>query len=274
MQEVDPMTKLMKKTLILAAALMMLTGTLSAAHAQGNLLEKIKAAGKIVVATSPDYAPYEFLDLQGNPVGADISLINYTAQQLGVEVQLEPLDFDACLAAVAMGKVDLTVSGMVPKPERAESMDFSDVYYNDGNQVIVILKEKADTLKTLADFAGKLVAAQNGTLQQDLVSQQLPDAKMEPIAKIPDAIMMLKTGKVDGVALASVVADNYVATHDDLVICQTPFEYNSLGVVMAAPKNSPELIEALNLIIKDVQEQGLYLKWMEEAIELSNAMNK
>ena len=173
-----------------------------------------------------------------------------------------------------MGKVDLTVSGMVPKPERAESMDFSDVYYNDGNQVIVILKEKADALKTLADFAGKLVAAQNGTLQQDLVSQQLPDAVMEPIAKIPDAIMMLKTGKVDGVALASVVADNYVATHDDLVICETPFEYNSLGVVMAAPKNSPELIEALNLIIKDVQDQGLYLKWMEEAIELSNAMNK
>ena len=148
------MTKLMKKALSLAAALIMMLGTLSAVQAEGNLLEKIKAAGKIVVATSPDYAPYEFLDLQGNPVGSDISLIKYTAQQLGVEVQLEPMDFDACLAAVAMGKVDLTVSGMVPKPERAESMDFSDVYYNDGNQVIVILKEKADALKTLAAGTG------------------------------------------------------------------------------------------------------------------------
>lgn len=268
------MTRLMKKALPFAAALMMLMGTVSVARTEGNLLEKIKTAGKIVVATSPDYAPYEFLDLQGSPVGADISLINYVAQQLGVEVQLEMLDFDACLAAVAMGKVDLTVSGMVPKPERAQSMDFSDVYYNDGDQVIVILKEKADAFKTLADFTGKTVAAQNGTLQQDLVSQQLPGAKAEPISKVPDAIMMLKTGKVDGVALASVVADNYVAVHEDLVICQTPFEYSSLGVVMAAPKNSPELIEALNAVIKDVQEQGLYLKWMEEAIELSNAMSQ
>ena len=69
------MTKLMKKALILAAALMVLPGTLSAVQAEGNLLDKIKAAGKIVVATSPDYAPYEFLDLQGNPVGSDISLI-------------------------------------------------------------------------------------------------------------------------------------------------------------------------------------------------------
>lgn len=268
------MTKKMSKVLAMAAALVMVFGWTGSAMSENNLLEKIKADGKIVVVTSPDYAPYEFLDLQGNPVGADISLINYVAEHLGVPLQLEPMDFDACLAAVVMGKADLAVTGMVPKAERAESMDFSDVYYNDGNQVIVIMKQQAEALKTLEDFKGKTVAAQNGTLQQDLVKEQLPDSVMEPINKIPDAVMMLKSGKVDGLALASVVADNYVATHEDLAICETAFEYTSLGVVMGVPKNSPELVEALNVIVKDVQEQGLYLQWMEEAIELSNAMNQ
>ena len=269
------MTQMFKKALALVIALVMVLAAAGAALAGADgSLAKVQAAGKLVVATSPDYAPYEFLDLEGKPVGADISLISYIAQQLGVELQLEAMDFDTVLAAIASGKVDLGVAGMVPKAERAEIMDFTDVYYNDGHQGIVILKSKAEELKTLADFAGKTVAAQNGTLQQTLVAEQLPGAAMEPIAKIPDAIMMVMTGKVDGVALATVVADNYVANYPDLALCETFFEYESLGVAMAAPKGSAELVAAVNAIIKDVVEQGLYFRWMEEAVELSNSLSK
>ncbi len=268
------MKQTMKKALTVALALMMLMSTAVAMAQTDDSLEKVKAAGKLVVVTSPDYAPYEFLDLEGKPVGADISLINYVAQQLGLTLQLEAMDFDTALAAIAAGTADLAVAGMVPKAERAEIMDFSDVYYNDGHQGIVILKEKAAELNTLASFAGKTVAAQNGTLQQTLVSEQLPGATMEPIAKIPDAIMMVMTGKVDGVALATVVADNYVANYPDLALSDSLFEYTSLGVVMAAPKGSGELIKAVNAIIADVQAQGLYLTWMQEAIELSNSLSQ
>ena len=267
--------KSMKKILSIAAALVLTLSFTTALAAPANRLEAIKAAGKLVVATSPDYAPYEFLDTQGNPVGADISLVKYVAEQLGVDLQLEALGFDAVLAAVVTGTADIGVAGMVPKEERKETMDFTDVYFNDGNQVIVILKDNAETLKTLEDFAGKAVAAQNGTLQQELVKSQLPDSTMEPIVAIPDAIMMVMTGKVAGVALASVVADQYIVNYpDQLVICDTRFEYESLGVAMAAPKDSPELIAALNEIIKDVVESGKYLAWMQEAQELSASMNQ
>lgn len=264
-----------KRLCALTALLMaLMMAALPIQAAEVNRLEKIKADGKIVMVTSPDYAPYEFLDQQGNPVGADISLGQHIAQQLGVELVIDPMDFDTVLAAIVTGKADMGIAGMVPKEERKETMDYTDIYYNDGDQVLVILKEKAESLKTLSDFAGKTVAAQNGTLQQQLVTEQIPDATMEPIVKIPDAIMMVMTGKVDGVALASVVADQYVANYPDLTICETRFEYASLGVAIGVPKGNSELLDALNTIVKDVLDKGLYNQWMQEAVELSNSLSQ
>lgn len=268
------MTNLSKKTLCGFLALILCLGLGSSVAGASDSLAAVKQAGKIIVATSPDYAPYEFLDKDGKPVGADISLAQYIANQLGVELVVEALSFDAVLAAVSTGKCDFGIAGMVPKEERKEVMDFTDVYYNDGDQYIVILKENADTLKTLADFDGKTVAAQNGTLQQNLVAEQLPGAKMEPITAIPDAIMMVMTKKVDGLALASVVADQYIANYPDLAICETRFNYDSLGVAIAMPKGKPELLAAINDILKQVEADKLYYTWMEEAVQLSNSLNQ
>lgn len=268
------MTNLWKKALCGVLAFSLILGLGISTAAAENSLEAIKQAGKIVVATSPDYAPYEFLDKEGKPVGADISLAQYIADQLGVALVVEQLSFDAVLAAVSTGKCDFAIAGMVPKDERKEIMDFSDVYYNDGDQCIVILKENADKLKLLTDFEGKLVAAQNGTLQQSLVTEQLPGAVMEPITAIPDAIMMVMTKKVDGLALASVVADQYIANYPDLAICQTRFAYESLGVAIGLPKGKTELLAAINDILKTVQEEKLFYTWMDEAVQLSNSLNQ
>ncbi len=263
----------MKKLISLCVALVMLVAASAMAEGTGRL-EKIMADGKLVVATSPDYAPYEFLDTEGNPVGADMALAQYIADQLGVELEIQSMDFDTVLAAVSTGKVDLAIAGMVPKDERKEVMDFSDIYYNDGNQIILIRAEDAETYKTLADFAGKKVAAQNGTLQQELVTEQLPDATFEPIAKIPDAVMMLMSGKVEGVALASVVANQYIANYPDLMICETPFEYEALGTAIAVVKGETALLDAVNGIVAEVVESGIYYQWIDEAVQLNNSMSE
>ncbi len=262
-------------------ALLLCLSAATAFAAPKDRLEAIKEAGKLVVATSPDYAPYEFLDKDGNPIGADISFAQYIADQLGVELVIDPMDFDTVLAAVVTGKADLALAGMVPKDERKETMDFSDVYYNDGYQGIIIHKKNADTLKLLTDFDGKTVAAQNGTLQQELVTGQLPGVKMETIVKIPDGIMMVMTGKVDGLALASVVAEEYLNNYEDLMLCETLFDYTSLGVAIAVPKppaDAPDYntayMEALNAIVKDVVDNGHYMQWMAEAKDLVAEMNK
>lgn len=240
----------------------------------GGRLAAIQAAGVLKVATSPDYPPYEFEDLtkdgQDKYVGADMTLAKYLADQLGVELEIDAMAFDACMAAVGEGRVDLTLCGMVPKEERKTVMDFTDVYYNDGDQVLVTLSENADSYKTLADFAGKTVAAQNGTLQYDLVTSQLTDSQCEIISAIPEAVMMLKTGKIDAIALASVSANNYVANYPELTICEPKFDYTSLGVVGGVVKDEPELLQAVNEILKGVVDEGLYFQWIEEASALSN----
>lgn len=262
----------MKKLIaILLAALIL---TLCLFGLAESRLDAIKAAGKLVVGTSPDYAPYEFLDAQGKPVGADITFAQYIADAWGVELVVESYNFDALLVAIAAGKVDIALAGMDPKPDRLSSMGFSDIYYNETNQIILIHKDNADTLKTLEDFAGKKVAAQNGTLQQTLVTEQLPNSQLELITLIPDGIMMLMTGKVEGMALASPVALQYVANYPDLVVCESKFDYSSMGIAAALPLNEPELTAALNEVVKVVVEENLFYQWMDEAVTLNNSLNQ
>lgn len=260
----------MKKLLAVCMVLAMLftvTGALAA-----NRLEKIKADGKLIVATSPDYAPYEFVDKDNNIVGADLDLAKFIAAELGVELEMQAMDFDTVLASITMGKVDLALAGLTLTEERKEIMDFTDSYYNDGSQVILILKENAETLKTLADFKGKTVAAQNGSLQMTLATEQLTESKIEPITKIPDAVLMLKTHKVDGIALADVVAFQFLANDPDVMICETPFDHVAEGVVGAVVKGETELLDAVNAAIKKVLDEGMYDKWISDANELSSSL--
>lgn len=263
----------MKKAIALLLGLMMLLSLSSVSLAE-NSLEAVKAAGKLVVATSPDYPPYEFPGPDGNYVGADIVLAQYIADSLGVELVIDAYDFDGVLAAITVGKADLAIAGIDPTPEREESMMFSDVYYNESNQTLVVHKDNAEALKTLAAFEGKKVAAQNGSVQETMVKEYLPGAVLEQIAKIPDGVMLLLSKNVDGMAMASVVADQYVANYPDLVIAEERFPYTSLGIAIALTKDEGELLEAVNAIIKEVVDAGSYYTWMDEAVTLNAEMTQ
>ena len=99
--------------------------------------------GKLTVATSPDFAPYEFyaIDENGNPqlAGFDISLAQYIADYIGLKLEVIPMDFDGVLTELATKTVDLGMAGLSPDPKRANQMDFSDLYYI-GGQSLVCLK--------------------------------------------------------------------------------------------------------------------------------------
>lgn len=261
------------KWMILALVLVLSMSLSSLALAE-NSLEKVKSAGKIIIGTSPDYAPYEFPGPDGKPVGADMELAQHIADQLGVALVIEELDFDGVLAAIATGKIDLALAGIDPTEERKGSMDFSDVYYNESNQVLLIQKADLETYGSLAGLAGKTVAAQNGTVQETMVKEYLKDSKLELITKVPDGVMMLLSKKVDAMALPNVVAEQYVSNYPDLVIAPEKFPYNSIGIAAALTKDKPELLAAVNEIIKEVVEQQLFYGWMEEAVELNNSLNK
>jgi polar amino acid transport system substrate-binding protein len=86
--------------------------------------------------------------------------------------------------------------------------------------------------------------------------------------------MQLLTKQVAGMALASPVAEQYVANYPDLVYCESKFEYSSMGIAIAVPLDEPELLAAVNEIVAEVVEQKLFYQWMDEAIQLNNSLNQ
>ena len=271
----------MKKTLAMIMAATMALTALTGCSGETSKLDNIKKAGVITMATSPDFAPMEFENIAADGtkeyVGSDIELGKYIAEKLGVELKIEAMDFAAVQAAVATGSVDMAISGFAWTPERAENMELSIGYNIDDEdskgQGILILKEKADQLKTAEAFAGLKIGAQNGSLQYQLVSTQLPeDITIEPIGSLNDGILALQTGKIDALAVDGSNGDLYCERYDELCMSEFKFVFESEGNVVACTKGEEELMEAINEIIKEVNEKGLYADWNNEATELAKSL--
>lgn len=251
---------------------------LSTITGDGNKLDKILEAGVITCATSPDFAPNEFIDISSGEtkyVGCDMDLAQYIADSLGVKLEIVPMKFDAIKAAVTTGQVDMAIAGLAYTEDRAKNMQLSDLFGNtdaDEGQGIVILKENADKLKTADDFAGKTVLAQNGSVQYDLTTTQLPKAKCTPIADVNNGAMEIMTGQADGLTLDLAVAKVMINTHKELAISDFKFEYESKGNVIGCTKGETKLVNAINQIVKEVNDKGLYKQWKDKAVELAKSL--
>lgn len=238
-----------------------------------NALERVQDAGVLKVAVSPDFAPYEFMDPsksgQDTYVGADIEMIKYIAEKLGVEIEILAMDFDTCLAGVTQNKADCSVNGYYPTEERKKSVDFTDAYFDDSEQVVVINKEDAGKYKEASDFDGETVTAQNASAQASIVDEYLSSAKKQLINKVTDGIQMVKSKKAVGIVLQKVVADSIVASDDTLAIAEPVFIYDEAELVVAVNKDSKELKDKMNEIIKEINDKKLYEGWLVEAQELT-----
>ena len=270
--------KKMKKLFCAALAAAMLMATMSGCGSSQNRLEKIKESGKLVLATSPDFAPLEFEDLSSGEaqyVGSDIELAKYIAEKLGVELEISAMDFSAVQAAIPSGQADIAISGFARTEERAQNMELSTPFNitEDGGQTVLVLKGEGANYTTADDFSGLQIGAQNGSLQYNLVSEQLPDdVEIVPVGSLNDGVLMLETGKIDALASDLSNAELLLESHDGIETTDFMFEYSSEGNVAAVKKGETELIEAVNEIIEEVNELGLYDQWKEEATELAKSL--
>lgn len=272
----------MKKTLAIILAASLAMTAMSGCSESKSRLEKIKEAGVITMATSPDFAPMEFqyVDENGKDVyaGSDIELGKYIAEKMGVELKIEAMDFTAVQAAVTTGTVDMAISGFAKTEERAESMELSDYYNIEDdddtiNQGILIMKDKAAELTTAESFAGLKVGAQNGSLQYNLVKEQLPaDVKIEQIGSLNDGVLALTTGKIDALAVSGENGLLYAGNYPEICMSEFEFNYSSEGNVLACQKGETELMAEINKILAEVNEQGLYSQWTDEATALAESL--
>lgn len=270
--------KKMKKLFCAALAAAMLMATMSGCGSSQNRLEKIKESGKLVLATSPDFAPLEFEDLSSGEaqyVGSDIELAKYIAEKLGVELEISAMDFSAVQAAIPSGQADIAISGFARTEERAQNLELSTPFNitEDGGQTVLVAKGQGANYTAAEDFSGLQIGAQNGSLQYNLVSSQLPDdVEIVPVGSLNDGVLMLETGKIDALASDLSNAELLLESHDGIETTDFMFEYSSEGNVAAVKKGETELIEAVNEIIEEVNELGLYDQWKEEATELAKSL--
>ena len=270
--------KKMKKLFCAALAAAMLMATMSGCGSSQNRLEKILESGKLVLATSPDFAPLEFEDLSSGEaqyVGSDIELAKYIAEKLGVELEISAMDFSAVQAAIPSGQADIAISGFARTEERAQNMELSTPFNitEDGGQTVLVAKGQGANYTAAEDFSGLQIGAQNGSLQYNLVSSQLPeDVEIVPVGSLNDGVLMLETGKIDALASDLSNAELLLESHDGIETTDFMFEYSSEGNVAAVKKGETELTEAVNEIIEEVNELGLYDQWKEEATELAKSL--
>ena len=227
--------------------------------------------GVLTVATSPDYAPYEFYAIDENDnatlAGFDIALIHYIADYLNLELEIIPMDFDGVLLELANGSVDLGIAGISPDPARAESMDFSDIYY-EGGQAFITVKDKADMFTDLASANNPdiSVGAQNGTIQMDLAQQYSADADIVTLTKATDIIAELVAGKLDGGYVEWDVAVAYQVNYPELhIVCEVPYEVE--GNAVGVNKGNAELLAGVNEAIAACIEDGSFSQFVAEALE-------
>ena len=225
--------------------------------------------GKLTIATSPDFAPYEFysLDADGNATlaGFDVAFAQYIADKLGLELNIIPMDFDGTLAELQAKNVDIGMAGYSPDPKRESIMNFTKIYYK-GGQSFITSKAKADEITSLevANNAKYKIGAQTGSIQYDLAEANTPDADNIGLTKVPDIIAEVVSGKLDGAFMETIVAKAYQAQYEDLVIvCDVPYEQE--GSAIGVNKDNEVLLAALNLIIDEAINDGSLQKFVDEA---------
>ena len=243
----------------------------AAPEAATGKVADIKAAGKLVVGTSADFSPYEFHILQDGKdviVGFDMALAQAIADELGVELEIVDMSFDSILTDLSVGSVDLGIAGFSPDPERAETVDFSDLYY-EGGQAFAINKANADKYDSYDDFAGLQVGAQTGSIQADLLAENCPDCQPVLLQKVPDIILELIDGKIEGAFIETVVLESYAKNYPDLMqMCDV--EYDTEGSAVAIAKGNDDLTEVVNKVIADSLANGNMAAWVAEANDLTD----
>ena len=251
-------------------------GSASSAAASGSTAAEIQTVnpGKLTVATSPDFAPYEFyaIDADGNPTlaGFDLALAGYIADYLGLELDIVPMDFDGVLNELAAGSVDLGMAGLSPDPARADAMDFSDIYYL-GGQSFVCLQSNKDQFTSLEDTnkAEYSIGAQNGSIQYDLAETNSPDADIVVLTKVTDVVAELLAGKLDGAYIETAVAESYATQYPDLCVAMD-VPYDVAGSAVGVSKGNDSLMAGVNAAIAAALADGSMDKFVAEASELAS----
>ena len=266
----------MKKMIAMLLALVMAL-SLGACGEKANdgKTDNDTAKTELVLGTSADYAPFEFMypDDSGEMVygGIDVSVAKYIADEMGLTLKVENMGFDYLLTSLDKGDFDIVLAAMEATPDRLENADFSDPYYTDVPPAILVKADKAEQYKTLANFNGKSVGAQTATTKLDMVNEM---EGVTPVAlqSVLDLVNELVYDKVDAILVDGGVAKEYAASNPDLVIADASAELGeATPYCVAVAKGDPKgLLPAINAAIAKMNEANMLETFIADAGKLAD----
>ena len=248
-----------KKILIIVLALAIAALAFTSCGKKGSTLDDVKKSGQLIVATSPDFPPFEDLGSgEGSVdgvVGIDVDILKVIASKLGVKLVIKSMDFDAVLSGVAASKYDIGAAGISKDPDRAKNMLFTEPYCS-ASQVIVV--KEGSTISGKADLGGKKVSVQTGTTAENLCMDA--GYTVSAYASNNDAQAALTTGKVDAWVIDDLTAGEMVAKYnsensDKLVILKESLSADE-SYAFIASFGSETLVEEINKIFAELINDG------------------
>ena len=230
-------------------------------------VEKIKKSGKLIVGTSADFPPFEFVNKETNEiVGFDIDIAKAVADKLGVQLEIKDIKFGALIPALQNGEIDMIIAGMTITEERAKVVDFSEPYFEADQAVLV--KADNEEIKSADDLAGKKIGVQSGTTGELWVDENLVKAgkvsedNVKRYNKFIEAILALKKGDVDAVVIDKPVAEAYAKTEGDVKVAFIIKTGEHYGIAVRKGSN---LLPIVNEVLKELKDSGkldqLLKKW-------------
>ena len=241
----------MKKIISIVLALTLMVGcalTLTSCGAKGKTLAEVKEAGKLVIATSPDFPPFE--NLEGNEVvGIEIDIMKKVCEKLGVELVIETMDFDSVLIGIQAAKYDCAVSGITVNAKREKNMRFTSPYYIAAQAIVV---KEGSGINSKADLEGKKISVQTATTAEDFcMSEGYDVSSLQANADAKDA---LTTGKVQAWVVDDLTAIQMVKAGDGLKILDEKMTEEPYAFAFAY--GSEDLVAEIDKIVKDLIADG------------------
>jgi amino acid ABC transporter substrate-binding protein len=279
----------MKKTIAMLLAAVLCTASLTAcgsgsdtksesSAAQSSAAQSSAAEGTaasngeaqtLVVGTNAEFPPFEYLGDDGEPEGFDIALIKAIGEKLGMNVEVQNMEFDSLVAAIG-SKIDVAIAGMTIDEERQKTVDFSDPYY-DAVQYVIVSADSDMAAKgadaAMADLEGLTIGCQLGTTGNFIIEDDIANATAQTYNKAVDAVNDLINGKIDAVIIdknpAEVFADKFAG--QVVAIDGNQFGFSIEQYAIALPKNS-ELKDQINQALADLKADGTFDALVSEYI--------
>ena len=208
-------------------------------------------AGKLTMSTNAAFPPYEMTTDSGDFEGIDIEVAGAIAEKLGLELQVDDMDFDAALLAAQSGKSDIVMAGVTVTDERQKVMDFSDTYA-EGIQSIIV-PEDSD-IASADDLTGKAIGTQRGTTGYIYCTDDFGEENVIAYDDGLTAVQALNNGQVDAVVIDNAPAKEFVAANPGLKILDTAYAQEDYAIGVA--KGNTELLNAINGALEELQADG------------------